>query len=45
MLMDHFLSRSVIPTSSYIGPALVLRSNVHLFREVQEENQPVAEAV
>ena len=45
ILMDHFLNRSVIPASSYIGPALVLRSNVHLFREVQDEVQPMAQAI
>jgi LacI family transcriptional regulator len=45
ILMDHFLNRSVIPASSYIGPALVLRSNVHLFREVQDEVQSMAQAI
>jgi LacI family transcriptional regulator len=36
ILLDHFVNRTPIPASSYISPALVLRSNVHLFREVQE---------
>lgn len=47
ILLDHFLNRTPIPASSYIGPTLVLRSNVHLFREVQEgtASQPLAPAV
>ncbi|MBZ5681362.1 MAG: substrate-binding domain-containing protein [Acidobacteriia bacterium] len=47
ILLDHFVNRTPIPASSYIGPALVLRSNVHLFREVQEtvSPQPLAQAL
>ena len=45
ILLDHFLNRTPIPVSSYIGPTLVLRSNVHLFREVQEKSSPQPLAV
>jgi LacI family transcriptional regulator len=47
ILLDHFVNRTPIPPSSYVGPTLVLRSNVHLFREVQEKipQLPVAQTI
>jgi hypothetical protein len=38
-LLDHLLSRIPIPTVSHISPTLVLRSNLHLFRELQGKTQ------
>lgn len=39
ILLDHFLNRSAIPPVSHISPSLVLRTNLHLFREVQGKTQ------
>jgi LacI family transcriptional regulator len=36
ILLDHFVNRTPIPASTSIGPTVILRSNVHLFREGQE---------
>jgi LacI family transcriptional regulator len=35
MLVDNLLNGIAIPKASYLNPSIVLRSNVHLFREVQ----------
>lgn len=40
ILLDHLLNRSAIPAVSHISPTLVLRSNLHLFREVQGQTGP-----
>jgi LacI family transcriptional regulator len=40
LLLDHFLNRSPIPNVSHIIPSLVLRTNLHLFREVQGKAEP-----
>jgi LacI family transcriptional regulator len=40
ILLDHFLNRAAIPAASNISPSLVLRSNLHLFREVQGQTRP-----
>ena len=40
ILTDYFINGTAIPASSHIGPTLVFRSNVHLFREVQESKSP-----
>jgi LacI family transcriptional regulator len=40
ILLDHLLNGAPIPASSLISPTLVLRSNVHVFREVAEIAQP-----
>lgn len=46
ILTDYFLNCTPIPASSPIGPTLVFRSNVHLFRELQEISpQPMSRAV
>jgi LacI family transcriptional regulator len=42
ILLDHFLNRTAIPDVNYISPSLVLRTNLHLFREVQGEPHWVA---
>ena len=36
LLLDHLMNGAAIPVSSPISPALVLRSNLHVFREVQD---------
>jgi LacI family transcriptional regulator len=40
ILLDHLLNRAPIPRVSHISPVLVLRSNLHLFRELQGKTQP-----
>lgn len=40
ILLDHLLNRDPIPCVSHITPVLVLRSNLHLFRELQGKMQP-----
>ena len=35
LLVDHWLHTSPIPPANYLNPVLVLRTNLHLFREVQ----------
>jgi len=40
ILLDHFVNRTPIPASTSIGPTVILRSNVHLFREGQESIPP-----
>lgn len=35
LLVDHWLHNTPIPAANYLNPALVLRTNLHLFREVQ----------
>jgi LacI family transcriptional regulator len=44
ILLDHFVNRTPIPASTSIGPTVILRSNVHLFREGQESMSPQASA-
>ena len=39
-LLDHLLNRTPIPAVSHITPTLVLRSNLHLFRELQGKTEP-----
>lgn len=43
LLVDKLLNGIAIPNASYLNPGIVLKTNVHLFREAQEDN-PVAEA-
>lgn len=38
-LLDHLLNRTPIPAVSHISPTLVLRTNLHLFRELQGKTQ------
>src|SRR5260370_30267843 len=38
MLVDNLLNGIAIPHASYLNPGIVLRTNVHLFREAQEGN-------
>jgi LacI family transcriptional regulator len=41
MLVDNLLNGMAIPHASYLNPGIVLRTNVHLFREAQEgTNRP-----
>jgi LacI family transcriptional regulator len=40
VLLDHFLNRAAIPPVSHISPSLVLRTNLHLFRELQGKARP-----
>lgn len=35
MLVDHALNRVALPPTNYLNPGIVLRTNLHLFREVQ----------
>ena len=39
-LLDHLLNRIPIPEVSHITPTLVLRTNLHLFRELQGKTEP-----
>jgi LacI family transcriptional regulator len=34
IVLDHLLERAVIAPTNYLNPAIVLRSNLYLFREV-----------
>jgi LacI family transcriptional regulator len=36
LLVDNLLNGMAIPHASYLNPGIVLRTNVHLFREAQE---------
>jgi LacI family transcriptional regulator len=36
MLVDNLLNGIAIPPANYLNPGIVLRTNVHLFREAQE---------
>jgi LacI family transcriptional regulator len=36
IVVDHLLNRTPIPKSNYLNPGIVLRTNLHLFREAQE---------
>ena len=38
MLVDNLLNGIAIPHASYLNPGIVLRTNVHLFREAQQGN-------
>jgi LacI family transcriptional regulator len=35
ILVDHLTTGNVIPKTCYLNPGIVLRSNLHLFREAQ----------
>lgn len=35
LLADHWLHNAPVPASHYLNPVVVLRTNLHLFREVQ----------
>jgi LacI family transcriptional regulator len=35
LLVDHFLNGAAIPVINYLNPSIVLRTNLHLFREAQ----------
>jgi LacI family transcriptional regulator len=35
MLIDHLLNGVALPPANYLNPGIVLRTNVHLFREVR----------
>ncbi|HVG92408.1 MAG TPA: LacI family DNA-binding transcriptional regulator [Alphaproteobacteria bacterium] len=37
LLVDNLLNGMAIPHASYLNPGIVLRTNVHLFREAQED--------
>jgi LacI family transcriptional regulator len=39
LLVDYLLNGSAISRTNYLNPGIVLRTNVHLFREVQRNNQ------
>jgi len=39
MLVDHWLHNTPIPAGHYLNPVVVLRTNLHLFREVQAVNK------
>jgi LacI family transcriptional regulator len=41
LLVDNLLNGMAIPHASYLNPGIVLRTNVHLFREAQEDNAPL----
>jgi LacI family transcriptional regulator len=43
LLVDNLLNGMAIPHASYLNPGIVLRTNVHLFREAQG-NKPLAKA-
>jgi LacI family transcriptional regulator len=34
LLVDHFVAGAKLPTVRYLNPAIVMRSNLKLFREV-----------
>ena len=36
IVVDHLLNRTPISTSNYLNPGIVLRTNLHLFREARE---------
>ena len=38
MLVDHLLNGVALPAANYLNPGIVLRTNVHLFREVQRRS-------
>ena len=38
ILVDNLLNGIAIPHASYLNPGIVLRTNVHLFREAQEDD-------
>ena len=40
LLVDHFLHGAPIPRTSYLNPGIVLRTNLHLFRETQRNTRP-----
>lgn len=35
LLVDHFLNEAAIPAINYLNPSIVLRNNLHLFREAR----------
>jgi LacI family transcriptional regulator len=37
LLVDHFQKGAVLPRTHYLNPAVVLRANLRLFREIQED--------
>jgi LacI family transcriptional regulator len=39
LLIDHLLNGMPISHSNYLNPGIVLRTNVHLFREAQKDNR------
>jgi len=36
LVVDHLLNGLAIPDASYLNPGIVLRTNLQLFREVQD---------
>ena len=38
MLVDHLLNGLALPPANYLNPGIVLRTNVHLFREVRRRS-------
>jgi LacI family transcriptional regulator len=40
LLIDHFVSGRPVPSTFYLDPNIVLRSNLGLFREMREAEQP-----
>src|SRR5205814_9179983 len=39
MLVDHLLNGVALPRANYLNPGIVLRTNVHLFREVRRRSR------
>jgi LacI family transcriptional regulator len=44
LMVDHLISGRAIPSTFYLNPNIVLRSNLGLFREMREVEQPEAMA-
>lgn len=40
LLVDHFLNGAAISVINYLNPSIVLRTNLHLFREARESCSP-----
>jgi LacI family transcriptional regulator len=40
LLVEHWLHGAPIPTANYLNPVVVLRTNLHLFREVHTSKNP-----
>lgn len=42
LIVDHIIRGQPFPTSFYLNPSVVLRSNLHMFRELKQADRPGA---
>lgn len=45
LIMEHILHDSPIPTAHYLNPAIVMRSNLYLFRETRDQQPSVVDSL